>query len=516
MAASCWEFPWDSQLDAGGNEGSERSLATPGRDGRSWITDVFVQIAGTNRRFENMFILCRICRLAALLTVWQKLMASSNLRSHRRFDYKANAEILSLSPRFPNQPWARAMPPRSRTLNRTTRLSQSLISRRFAILSLANLLVGSWVTAPGNVVAQAPTQQQMDEAMQAELPTDPAATIAIVGLSTILMGEISPKVEARIQDVLANAGQEVPENQIKFARVRMTRGLLAQKIQSRMMRESFLLEQVATQTAEKRREADEKMQAKARQMFFEDEVQQLKKQYEAEDLSGLDEKLREKGTSLATRQREFIDAMLGHLYIRGKVNKDPSVSLAEIHGYYHEHLEDFQHQARARWEQLTVLFANFPNKQAAYDEIWNMGREAFFGGSMQAVAREKSQEPFADEGGQHSWTNQGSLASKILEAEIFSLPTGAMSQIIEDTDAYHIVRVLEREEEGVTQLADVQDDIRKILRDQKIEKAQTEALAEVQERVPVWSLFPEDVPGAKPLPRVATRPFPKQGGSPRQ
>lgn len=405
---------------------------------------------------------------------------------------------------------ARAMPPRSRTPNRPPRLSPQL-----AFLGLLGLAIAVGITSP-NASAQMPTQQQMDEALQAELPTDPAATVAIVGQSTIVMGEISPKVETRIQEVLAKAGQQVPEDQIKFARVRMTRGLLAQKIQSRMMRESFLLEQVATQTAEKRREAEETMQAKARQMFFEDEVVQLKKQYEAKDLSELDAKLREKGTSLATRQREFIDAMLGHLYIRGKVNKDPSVSLAEIHGYYHTHSDEFRHAARARWEQLTVLYSNFPNKQAAYDAIWAMGREAFFGGSMQAVAREKSQEPFADEGGQHDWTNQGSLASDILEGQIFSLPTGAMSQIIEDSDAYHIIRVLEREDAGVTDLADVQDDIRNILRDQKIQAAQKEALDEVQRRVPVWSMFPEDIPGAKPLPRIATRPFPKPSTQLRQ
>jgi len=405
---------------------------------------------------------------------------------------------------------ARAMPPRSRTSNRPPRLSPLLAS-----LGLVGLAV-AWAMAPSHASAQMPTQQQMDEALQAELPSDPAATVAIVGQSTIVMGEISPKVEIRIQDVLANAGQEVPEDQIKFARVRMTRGLLAQKIQSRMMRESFLLEQVATQTAEKRREAEETMQAKARQMFFEDEVVQLKKQYEAKDLGELDAKLREKGTSLATRQREFIDAMLGHLYIRGKVNKDPSVSLAEIHGYYHTHSDEFRHAARARWEQLTVLYSNFPDKPAAYDAIWAMGREAFFGGSMQAVARGKSQEPFADEGGQHGWTNKGSLASTILEEQIFSLPTGAMSQIIEDTDAYHIIRVLEREDAGITELADVQDDIRNILRDQKIQTAQKEALDEVQRRVPVWSLFPEDIPGAKPLPRIATRPFPKPATLSRQ
>ncbi len=370
-------------------------------------------------------------------------------------------------------------------------------------LLLATLVVA--IGLPSVLVAQMPTQAQIDEALHSELPTDPAALIAMVGQSPILLGEINPKIEARIQSVIESAGQEVPEDQIKFARVRMLRGLLAQTIQSRMMRESFLLDQVATQAADKRREADATMQAKARQMFFESEVPDLRKQYEADTASELDAKLRAKGTSLAAREREFIDAMLGHLYIRGKVDRDPSVTLSEIHEYYQTHRDEFNNNARARWEQITVMFANFENKKAAYDAIWAMGREAFFGGNMQAIAREKSQEPFASDGGVHEWTNQGALASQILDQQIFSIPMNAMSQIIEDADAYHIIRVTDRKEAGITPLADVQDDIRKILRDEKIEKAQNEALDEVRRRVPVWSIYPEDVPGAKPLPQMATR-----------
>ncbi|EMI54419.1 PpiC-type peptidyl-prolyl cis-trans isomerase [Rhodopirellula sallentina SM41] len=393
---------------------------------------------------------------------------------------------------------AGTIPSHSRTLSALGRDGKSVLAVFALTLAFAS-----------NAIAQMPTQAQMDEALQIELPTDPATLIAMVGQSPILLGELNPKIDARIKDVLEKAGQEVPEDQIKFARVRMLRGLLAQTIQNRMMRESFLLDQVATQTAEKRREADAEMQAKARQMFFESEVPELRKQYEATTVSELDEKLRNKGTSLAAREREFIDAMLGHLYIRGKVNRDPSVSLAEIHEYYTTHHDEFYRKSRARWEQITVKFANHPSKKAAYDAIWAMGREAFFGGNMQAIARAKSEEPFASDGGVHDWTNQGALASTILDKQVFSIPIMAMSQIIEDVDAYHIIRVTEREPEGLVPLADVQDDIRTILRDQKIEVAQKEALEAVQKRVPVWSIFPEDVPGAKPLPQVAAR-FPNR------
>ena len=340
----------------------------------------------------------------------------------------------------------------------------------------------------------------------AELPDDPAAVIAVVGQTPILLGDIKPKVEARIQEVLSKTDQQIPEAQLRVARVNLTRGLLRQAIQNKMMRECFLLEQVGTQSAQQRRDADQMMKTRARKMFHESEIPQLKEQYGVHDLGALDEALRAKGSSLAARQRNFIDAMLGHLYIRSKVDEDPKVSIAEIVRYYEAHREQYEHEARARWEQLTVLFENFENRQAAHQAISAMGREAYFGGNMQAVARDKSQEPFGPDGGVHDWTPQGSLASAKLDEQIFAIPVGKMSQIITDEQGFHIVRVLEREPAGVTPLSEVQDEIRAKLRQQKIDQSQRQVMQEMRDSVPVWSLFPQDIPGANPLPTVAATP----------
>ena len=134
-----------------------------------------------------------------------------------------------------------------------------------------------------------------------------------------------------------------------------------------------------------------------------------------------------------------------------------------------------------------------------------MGREAYFGGSMQAVAREKSQEPFGKEGGLHDWTAQGALASDELDKQIFSIPLNAMSEIIEDESVFHIVRVLERQEAGFTPLSEVQDEIRSMIRKSKIAKSQVEVMETMRGMIPVWSLFPDDVPGAQPLPASIAR-----------
>jgi parvulin-like peptidyl-prolyl isomerase len=359
---------------------------------------------------------------------------------------------------------------------------------------------------PHSAWAQVPTRTEIDSVQQVDLPEDPAAVIAYVGRTPILMGDLTPKVEARIQEVVAKTKQEIPEDQLHFARVNLIRGLLVQTIQNKMMREAFLLDQVGTQAADKRQEADEKLTARARQMFFESEIPELQEQYKVDDLTQLDEELRKKNSSLAARQREFIDAMLGHLYIRSKVEREPNVSVAEIMEHYRANLKQYERPTRARWEQLSVMFARFPDRQAAHAAIWEMGREAYFGGSMQAVARERSQEPFAGKGGIHEWTAKGSLASEPLDAQVFSIPLNAMSEIIEDSQGYHIVRVLDRQEAGVTPVSEVQDEIRAAIRQEKIATSQRLVLESMQVKIPVWSLFPEDMPGAQPLPAsIASR-----------
>lgn len=358
----------------------------------------------------------------------------------------------------------------------------------------------------GPARAQGPSRVDVEKAGKIELPEDPAAIIAYVGQTPILMGDLMPKVQARIDEVVAKTQQQIPEEQLHYARVNLLRGLLAQSIQNKMMREAFLLDQVGTQAADKRIEADEQLTSRARQMFFESEIPELQEQYKVTDLNALDKELRKKGSSLSARQREFVDSMLGHLYIRSKVDREPTVSVAEVVEYYRTHADEFQRPTRARWEQMSVYFSKFPSRQDAKKAIWEMGREAFFGGSMQAVAREKSHEPFAKDGGLHEWTAEGALASEQLNEQIFLIRTNAMSEIIEDDLGFHIVRVLERQPAGAIPLSEVQDEIRTTIRQEKIAKSQREVLQNMQVMVPVWTLFPDDTPGAQPLPAsIASR-----------
>jgi parvulin-like peptidyl-prolyl isomerase len=349
------------------------------------------------------------------------------------------------------------------------------------------------------VFAQGPSQDLIREALTTTVPEDPAAVVAVVGKTPILAGDIMPRVNGRIKEITDQTPHEPTPQEMQYMQSRLFRSLLAQTIQLKMLRESFLLSQVGTQNADKRNEAESKLQARARQMFAESELPRLYKQLGVNSVNEVDAALRAKGSSFESTKRDFIDQMLAYLYQSDQIKKDPPVTLIEIQNYYDDHKSKYEVKAQVRWEQLTATFEKSGGREGAIAAINEMGREAFYGGSMQAVAKAKSQEPFASRGGVHDWTNRGSLASTILEEQLFKLPTGAMSEVIEDTDAMHIVRILERREAGVRPISELQDDIREILKQQKIAEMTQKVMKEMVRRVPVWTLFPEDVEGSLKL-----------------
>jgi hypothetical protein len=354
-------------------------------------------------------------------------------------------------------------------------------------------------TSPGAAARSGPTPEMVQKALATPIPDDPATVIAVIGQSPILVGDIMPRVESRLKEMVGKSPQPPSDLELRYIRAMIFRSLLNQSIQLKILRESFLLSQVGTQSADKRQEAELTLQTKARQMFQDQELPNLYKKFGVYSVSEVDQKLRERGSSFESNRLDFIDQVLAHLYRSDVIPKDPPIPMVEVRNEYEDSIESYRFPAQARWEQLTATFQRCGGRDAAMAAITEMGREAYFGGSMQAVARAKSQEPFAERGGVHDWTTRGSLASATLEEQVFTLPIGEMSEVIEDQNGLHIIRVLDRKPEGVRSISEVQEEIRARLKERKIEEAISRETATMSRRVAVWSIFPEDTPGAMPL-----------------
>ena len=136
-------------------------------------------------------------------------------------------------------------------------------------------------------------------------------------------------------------------------------------------------------------------------------------------------------------------------------------------------------------------FDSFPNKAAAWQAIAGWGNEIVQGTPFTDVAQAHSQDVSAADGGVHTWTTKGSLASEVIDEAIFTLPVGQLSQILEDSRGFHIIRVLERHDLEVTPFTEKQAEIVKKIREERINDKRNEYKAKLRERIPVWNIFEE-------------------------
>jgi len=91
----------------------------------------------------------------------------------------------------------------------------------------------------------------------------------------------------------------------------------------------------------------------------------------------------------------------------------------------------------------------------------------------------------------HDWTSKGSLRSTVLDDALFSpaLPEGKLSQIIEDEEGFHIVRVLNREAAKRVPFSDVQVEIKKRMHDGLQERKRNEYVAKLRDHTPISTVF---------------------------
>ncbi len=91
------------------------------------------------------------------------------------------------------------------------------------------------------------------------------------------------------------------------------------------------------------------------------------------------------------------------------------------------------------------------------------------------------------------------LRSQPVDQAVFSIPLDRLSSIIEDEDGFHVIKVLERDEARVLSFAEADPEIRKTLNDEKRREMEQKLIADLRKKTSVWTLWPEDWEGARPL-----------------
>lgn len=325
---------------------------------------------------------------------------------------------------------------------------------------------------------------------------DTGELIAIVGEEALLVSDLMPFIEGQLKEI----EEKAPKDQYEMYREKLMRQALGSLIQSKMLAQFFMNEQLMGKPLNERVDARKQMDMKLTQAFHEDVVPHMMKQQKVDTPLELDQSLRNEGTSLNGQFRVFKVTAFAQEALKKNVPKKFEVHLDEMRDYYETHLDSFKRPARAKFRELVALYSKCASIAAAQQLISDMGNEVYLGGaSFESVAKRMSHGPQASEGGMYDWIRQGSLKSTKVDEVVFSIPLKRLSTIIEDTDGLKIVEVVEREAARTIPFEEAQIEIGKKINDEKKQKAKEALLNKLKDEISVWSKWPEDIPNARPL-----------------
>ncbi len=322
--------------------------------------------------------------------------------------------------------------------------------------------------------------------------------IAVVGYEHILAGDMAVFVEPIIEQNRAKIPTDEAEKKI---RSQLTRQSLPQYIELKALYQEFFRDMVGTVPPKELAETRKKVVTRAGKIFFEKQVPVLLEKHKVNTLAELEQKLAEKSLSLTSYRVQFIEQVLASELERKLIPNKFEVDRQELIDAYRDpnNAEKWKVDGRVRWQQLTVRFDKHATSQEAEARIKELGNEVFYGKPFEAVAKQSSEGYTASDGGVYDWTTQGSLKSLELDHALFVLTPNELSQIIKDDIGLHIVKVLEREEGHIQDFTEAQGELRESLSEERRQKEVRAFRDRIMNRTTVWTLWPQDIPGSRPL-----------------
>jgi len=340
--------------------------------------------------------------------------------------------------------------------------------------------------APSYELVAAETPRQTERPLGERQLCNSAQIVARVGSEVILAGEVLPGINQLIEQNRSRMSADELREQIDK--------LIQQRLPSVIETRLIYLDAKRTIPPENFPRVEDALAKR----FEEVEVHELMERADSGSRQQLEDKLQAMGTSLERQKRAFIQRSLAQQWMHEKLNLNKEITHQDMMQYYHDHGADFDHPARARWEELMVRIAEYLSKEAARAALARLGNRVLQGVPLEQIARAESDGITAEEGGAQDWTTQGSLVAEQIDRALFGLPVGQLSPILESERGYHIVRVTERQEAHRTPFHEAQGEIREKIREQRARDAMQKYMDQLKASTPVWTIF--DEPGRKDKP----------------
>ena len=303
---------------------------------------------------------------------------------------------------------------------------------------------------------------------------EPSRVVAIVGGDPMFVGDMLFEVNQLIEKHMKGA----PEAAKVHQRGNLIKRLLPKYVDQKLM---FL-----STTGGLPEGADlEDVISQAEKTFNQQALPDMMKKIGMTSTAQFDGNLRAQGSSIRQMRRSWAKDQVSRFLLQSKVSVNEDVTHQELIDSYRDNYDSYANIAKVRWEKIQIKFSKAGGRFAAKDKMDDIYQRLVHGGNFQAIAKKESHGFKASKGGQHDWTQKGSMVSKKVDKAIFTLPQGRLSEIIETKDSFLVVRVIERVDAYHTSFEETQSDIKKKIVNERRNKEFKKYLEKIRKEIPV-------------------------------
>ncbi|TEW51817.1 SurA N-terminal domain-containing protein [Psychromonas algicola] len=150
-----------------------------------------------------------------------------------------------------------------------------------------------------------------------------------------------------------------------------------------------------------------------------------------------------------------------------KLSAQVIVNDQDIQNYYEQHESDYQNVERRKVAHIMIQGTNSEAKQKAQDILSELNAGADFA----QLAKTKSEDAFsAENNGELDWIERGVMDPAFDESAFLLTTANPISDVVESAFGFHIIKLLDVEEQTTTPLANVKAEVEATLRNERVKE----------------------------------------------
>ncbi|HME42725.1 MAG TPA: peptidylprolyl isomerase [Syntrophorhabdales bacterium] len=293
--------------------------------------------------------------------------------------------------------------------------------------------------------------------------------VAVVNGSDIPVDDFYREMN-RLQRLLLQTGKPLTCPQITKLRTEVVEGLVRRE----------LLYQEA------------KKSVKVTEAEINEEMKKLKEQYPSE--TDFTNALSVMKISSATLRAQVERALLIQKLIETQFASKVVVTDKEIWAYYDRNRESFRQPEQVRASQILIKTDprwDDAKKAAARKKIEEIKQKIQQKQDFESLARTYSEDPSSAKGGDLGYIRTGQVLKPFEEA-LFVLKPGEVSDIVETSLGYHLIKATDRKPEMTVPFETLKDQLRMLMKQEKGQQEANAYIAKVREKAKVEIFLPSE------------------------